>query len=568
MAVITPNTDLILLKVPLEINDINQLDFANATAQFNYFNSLPKVVVEDYTYQRKDNTIRFGGNFDELISYNYCMYRNTEYSDKWFYAFIVNMEYINDNRTNISIKTDVWQTYMFDLTYKPCLIEREHTNDDTIGSNILPENLELGEFVVNGRTSNFGLGNSNEYMIIMDVSMVENAGTNQTLTFSWSDGSTTMPDSIVNGIPSGCYHILVSKSALITSPKVNGLVNLYNLAGLADAIQNIYILPANMVSNSSINDGLTLSTTGSAPTASVTGLATISSSLRDVTQMTSGSFQKPTTIDGYTPKNNKLLCYPFNYINVTNNAGTTIPFHYEDFNSVPSGYVTFDVEGAFCPSGSIKAVPRNYKNQSYQEQDNAYDYSISGAKYPICSWNCDAYTNWLTQNAVNMQTEWKTTGISAAGEVLGGGLTMGVSGIGLGAFAGGKSLIGLAREQMLAKTAANMVSDQARGNINSGDIVFSKWASCFTFIPMCIKAQYARCADDYLSMFGYATNRVKLPNLTGRRNWNYVKTVGCYIEADIPQEDLAEIKDMFDRGITIWHNPATFADYSQNNDII
>ena len=52
------------------------------------------------------------------------------------------------------------------------------------------------------------------------------------------------------------------------------------------------------------------------------------------------------------------------------------------------------------------------------------------------------------------------------------------------------------------------------------------------------------------------------------RNWNFVKTIGCYIEADIPQDDLQEIKSMFDKGVTFWHNPATFADYSQNNDIL
>ena len=85
---------------------------------------------------------------------------------------------------------------------------------------------------------------------------------------------------------------------------------------------------------------------------------------------------------------------------------------------------------------------------------------------------------------------------------------------------------------------------------------------------MSIKAEYARCIDEFFSQFGYKCNRVKVPNITGRRNWNYVKTVGCYIDGDIPQADMEELKNMFDRGITFWHNPATFADYSQNNDII
>ena len=83
MAVITPQTDVYLIKCPLEINDINQLTFTNAEAQFNYFNSLPKIPVDNFTYQRKDGTMRFGMHFDDLISYNYVMYRNDAYSSKW-----------------------------------------------------------------------------------------------------------------------------------------------------------------------------------------------------------------------------------------------------------------------------------------------------------------------------------------------------------------------------------------------------------------------------------------------------------------------------------------------------
>jgi hypothetical protein len=78
----------------------------------------------------------------------------------------------------------------------------------------------------------------------------------------------------------------------------------------------------------------------------------------------------------------------------------------------------------------------------------------------------------------------------------------------------------------------------------------------------------ARIVDDYFSAYGYKVNRVKIPNITGRANWNYVKTIGCYIQANIPQEDLQEIKDMFNRGLTIWHHASTFMDYSQSNAII
>ena len=570
MAVITPNTDVILLKVPLEINDINQLDFSDATAQYNYFSSLPKYEAHKFTYQRKDGTISFPIPFDEAITYNYVMYRNNEFSSKWFYAFISNASFSSPEVTKFEIKTDVWQTWQFDLVYKPCLIEREHTNDDTIGANTLPEGLELGEIVANGRTSNFGVRASDSFIAVVDVTMIENPGQSQTLTYSWASGTTPDPGS--NGVPSGVYHIVTDTTTYGVYTELKNVIDVYNKAGLGDAITNVYILPASIVSASQLQSGLTLSTTGSAPVGVATNLSMVKAGMIDVTHMGEASYVRPSTLDGYTPRNKKLLCYPFNYLNVSNNAGTTIPYHYEDFQQEVTPVVnfraTFEIDGVFCPSGSIKAVPLNYKNLKYADSDNRYDFSISGAKFPIASWNTDSYTNWLTQNAVNMATQWKQAGLSAVTDIAGGALVGGAGGMVMGTIGGAKNLIELARDQMLAKTQANLVPDQAHGNVNSGDVVFSKHGCSFTFMPMSVKAEYARCADAYLDMFGYATNRIKLPNIRGRKNWNYVKTVGCYIEADIPQDDLAEIKGFFDRGVTIWHNPATFADYSQNNDII
>lgn len=563
MAVITPQTDVYLLKVPLEINDINQLTFSNATAQYNYFNSLPKLSVDNFTYQRKDGTIRYGANFDSLLNYNYVMYRNDAYSNKWFYAFITGMEYLNDNCTAISIKTDTFQTWQFDLTYKPVLIDREHTNDDTVGANTLPEGLELGEMVCNGDVTEFGvnIAGVGDWVIVVDVSMIENPGDNQTLSYTGDP-----PTQYVNSTPSGLYHLVlgVNQSVILGA---NDLIDLYNEAGLGDAIKNVYILPRDLIGNVT---GITLNTMGSAPQPYKSVGVSMPNTSTGVTALGTFSKARATSIRGYVPKNNKVLCWPYNYLNVSNNAGTTMPYHYEDF----SGNVSFRVEGVMCPSGSIKAVPLDYKFITSSE--NAYEYSISGAKYPICSWSTDAYTNWLTQNGVNMQAQWTNTLIGGAldiakgvgqGAIYGGLAGAGV-GAGLSALQAGAELINVAREQHMQKSQANMVADQARGNLNAGDIVWSKLKSQFTFIPMSIKPEVARCIDEFFSQFGYKCNRVKVPNITGRRNWNYVKTVGCYIEADIPQDDLAEIKSMFDRGITLWHNPATFADYSQANDII
>ena len=194
---------------------------------------------------------------DSIISYNYVMYRNDAYSNKWFYAFITGMEYINDHVTAVSLKTDVWQTWQFDLTYKRTFIEREHVNDDTVGAHTLPENLELGEYVCNGEVTDFGITASgvSDYCIVVDVSMIENPGTNQTLYNTWTTGHST-PSQYVNGIPSGLYHIVIGYySSVVISAR--DLIDVYDFAGLGDAIQNIYILPKDLIGE--VEEGLTIS---------------------------------------------------------------------------------------------------------------------------------------------------------------------------------------------------------------------------------------------------------------------------------------------------------------------
>lgn len=149
---ITPNTNLRLLKCPIEADNKNQINFSNATAQYNYFNSLPKLSVDDddFSYQRKDSVIAYPEHIDSIMQYNYCMYQNENYSNKWFYAFITDMRYENDGLTYISIKTDVFQSWQFDLTFKASFVEREHVNDDTIGLHTVPENLDVGEVIQDG----------------------------------------------------------------------------------------------------------------------------------------------------------------------------------------------------------------------------------------------------------------------------------------------------------------------------------------------------------------------------------------------------------------------------------
>lgn len=552
MAVITPNTDVILLKVPLEADNANQLTFANATAQFNYFNGLSgKLELEKFTYSRKDGVLRVPLGYDSAIAFNYVMYRNTSYSNKWFYAFITGVEYLNDGVTALSIKTDVWQTWQFSIGYPRMFVEREHTNNDTAGNNTLPENVELGEYVKNSVTATPEIGTS---------TMMYAVGVSEIVGSLSKNGSAVTPAGRINGLPNGLFFIFTD-----TISKLQRISEIYDNAGKASAIYTMFVFPKQILYVRQGDTGLWAYTSGVEWNYSSSSLTVTISDLyiptdNDMVGTISENFSitAPTTVGmTYTPRNNKLLTYPYCFFNVSNNCGTTVTYKYEDFNGNPN----FNLEGVFDVGCSTKLYPTNYKNMTLST-DNPYEYGVTGGKYPTISWNSDSYTNWITQNAVNI-------GLGFTGAALGaiGGLATGHLGV------AGASLYTGITGAVSQLYKASLMPDQAKGNTNTGDLNYTAHQNKFTVFPLSIKPEYAKVIDDYFDMFGYKTNRVKQPNITGRRNWNYVKTIGCCIEPNIPlfnvpQEDLQEIKSMFDKGITLWHNPTTFMDYSQTNDII
>ena len=109
----------------------------------------------------------------------------------------------------------------------------------------------------------------------------------------------------------------------------------------------------------------------------------------------------------------------------------------------------------------------------------------------------------------------------------------------------------------------------SKGNTNGGDINLTNDANTFFFYKMSIKKEFAKLIDNYFDVYGYKVNEWKIPNLHSRSNWNYVKTIDAIIESNVvPDSALNKIKALFNNGITLWHNPVSFLDYTQPNNII
>lgn len=538
---ITPNTNITLLKTPFELDSINQLTFSSKQAQFNYFNSLPKISYENATYQRKEGVIRFPTSlntvtYEDLLDYNYCMYQNDSYDEKWFYAYITDIVYDNDGMSLITIETDVFQTWQFDIVYKQSFIEREmvSTNDDIPGANTIPEDLETGEYLpIDYTVMNYGTPLANPYYVCLAVT--ENLLDNQSGIFQYN-----------NNYCGFQYLVIRDETSL------RNLLEKYNNASKIDAIYSLFIIPGMFAV---VNDN---------PVSwDVVDNIYYTRVIKkedefDIKEIT---LSRPSTLgtgsNTYTPKNKKLLTNQYMYILCDNQNGVTAKYSYEYFTDPTA--CKFKSIGAISPGCSIKAFPLQYKVDSYY----AYCEGIMAGKLPIGGWYNDVYTNWLTQNGVNI-------GLSITGSALqiAGGLGLALGTGGAGALAGASNITSGALN--IANTLGQVYShslapNQAEGNLNGGDINLAYNRIYPTYYRMTIKKEFAMIIDDFFSMYGYKTNRVKLPNLNNRSNWNYVKMINCNIVGDIPQKDLQAIKDLFNNGLTLWHNASTFLDYSQSN---
>ena len=514
-------TKAYLLYVPIEKDYAHTIYFANAAAQQAYFMGRKKMEATGLSYQRKDGVIRWPGTMDEILAAgcNYVMYQNPAYSDRWFYAFITNISFENPQHTNISIATDCLQTWMFDITVKPSFVEREHAASDNIGEHTIDEGLETGEYICQEHEMDLQL-NKCQYVIMVT---------------EWTDGGTPPAAINMGGIfYAGGAYICDSMGQVVE------IVNLLTKDGRTDAITALYMVPQRIVANTS-------------GTLQYSGLTDPVKYAHSVTT--------PTSIDGYIPNNKKLFCYPFRYLLLSNNTGSANVLKYEYFKTGAHA-CGLQISGIPVVGGSIKCSPLAYKGVSGANEEEG----IMCGKFPTLSWSADLFTNWLTQNSVNIGLGV----VSGAAQIAGGLATVAMT-AGAGAAIGGAGIVGGVNSIINTLAQVHQQSftpNSARGNTNGGDINTAALTNTFHFYKMSIKAEYAKIIDEYFDMYGYKCNRVKVPAKAHRKAFWFTKTIDAAIDGAIPQSDLQIIKDAYNKGITFWRSGVAIKNYSQDNSIV
>lgn len=558
MAVV-PNTNLRLIQCPLTLDNKNQITFTDKQAQANYFLSLTHTELDEISYQRKDNFIRVGDHIDNILPFNYVMYKNENYTNKWFYAFITGMEYVSDYCTNVYITTDVFQTWQFDLIFKQSFVEREMLSvaEDVPGANLLPEGLEIGEPKANG-TAEF---DELEMVPVIAYSGETVPGLNGVGAFNIQQGGY-----IINGIPSSVAFILCN-----TTDAFNMFMRAIQEETYSQYLISCFTVPRLAVANF-MNSNYQI------PAYSIPGIFVLDNKNynNNQTRTTKQLVSTPSNLDGYTPRNQKLRTYPYVYVGFNPPNGTSKIFRYEDFSE---GTPKFDIISEVNPNPTVIFIPKNYRGMT---GDSLQDIcSMSG--YPTLSSKSDYFNSWLAQNGeiINLQMEQEqfnyeigqvqnvTGGVgSLAGNVASGNIGGAISDVintPLNMYSQSQNHDFYVKQQMAQIEKQKLLPDSINLSSSNATLLGFGLQDKNIFTRYNIKAQFAERIDKFFDMYGYLTNKVKLPNTHNRPNWNYVKTIGVNIIANIPQTDLQTIKNIFDNGITLWHNTSTFLDYSQNN---
>lgn len=543
MAYIAPNSTVqVFGNINISDNYHDSLYFDSNLAKDTYFDNLGKLAnVTAMTYTREQRGyVRIQRPIANVYNARYMRYKNTSFEDKWFYAFVKDVEYINNECTQIRFEPDPLMTWMGVFTLGQCFVERQHVTNDAIGANIADEGIPCGdykyEFV---QPSGWMSSDQGAYGF----------GYCLACTFDLEDLEAEKPQIMEGGRYGGIYSG-VHYSYTNSVDTLDGWIVDITSNGKSDGVVGVYMVPKMFVTE----DG------------------------DDPVEHPKVISKPYSTVNGYTPKNNKLFCYPYKFIQVTNLEGNFADFRYEFFSGNSAQFNLIGITGSVT---EVILEPINYKGV----QENVTE-KMTMKDFPMCSYVIDSFLAYIAQNKSSIAADVLSTVGSTAMSFATGGASnaMMLSTINAKTSESRDNAI----YQTIRTRDAGQVTDMATGvfgklgtlmdyarkpphagGAQGGNVLVGrengKQRKDFYFMGKTITSNYARMIDDYFTMFGYKVNQVMTPNMNARPYYTYVKTVGCDVGGSIPADDASAIESIFDNGIRFWKNHNNIGNYSLNN---
>lgn len=490
------------------------------TAQQAFFAGKVVRTFSAYTFLRKSWSIKVQASLADARSWNYLYFCNSD--GRYWYYFINNVEYVNDSTVELFLELDVMQSYDQYYSLLRCFVERQHTASDAIGANTVDEGLEIGELVTN-YSLDIPMG---EMCILLLCTIVPNESLGK-------EEPVKVLGSYYNDIFNGMGIYAIDAADWVALAEI---LNALDGDGFSDGVISMWMYPKKLVEL----DG--------DPDIVMRPVKAIAPFFQDIT--------RPAQLtNGYTPRNNKLYCYPYTMLYATNNAGGAATFRYERFGDPTA--CNFKITGALSPEGKVRMYPLNYNGEQH-----AYEHGLNLDGFPTCAWNQDVYKLWLAQNQNQQDLSLALSAVSVVGGVAGAVATGGAGAmLGLGsAISGVQNIASILAQRKDQQIQPPQAKGQASASVNT-----VAGFQTFTLKRKSPSLENLKILDGFFDMYGYKINAVQVPNRATRENWTYIKTVGCHINGNFAVEDVNKIEEIFDKGITFWKNGDSIGNYSLTN---
>lgn len=554
---IGPSTTVrVCQSIPLDNTYTDTILFTSKSAQESYFASKTKKTYSGLTYQRlASNSSTWAIFLEDVADYfydcNYLCFQNGGFGNKWLYAFISDILYINENCTAITFEIDVMQTWLFDFEIKKSFIERMHVADDTISRNVVEEDLKFMQRYEYYKIEPSGLFGGTSSDLSKDYSSVVLIATSEDCDQDDEVRGGEMIQNTYQGLKYIAFPIYQNPSACLEA--LNEWLKKMNESGKAGAINSISMVPAT---------GLSM--------VPEDGWKYKAEVLDGVIREQSYEINYTNLDDDYVPKNNKLFCWPYHFFTITTMDGQSYDFKYEDIiesDPIPgNAEMKFSFKFAFGPNPTYFMFP-----QYYMKHENNIDYGVKLTGFPQCNWNFGVWENYYAQQDTNIALSMLASALgsvsSASGSVVSGagsGKGLGV-GTGLAIAQAGLSTLQAGLSTFGGLSVVKSQPDQSKGANNVGGVNYNIETMDFWIIHKRLHWGYVVKIDDYFTKFGYRVNSTGVPNLHTRKYWNYLKLDQPSVTGNMPVGDMRMIKQILTNGITFWHT-TDVGNYDLNNN--
>lgn len=543
-----PNTTLYVGVVPWNSDLKNVQSYNSRAEQISTIQGLLTHKYEHINIIRRDTDLILKGVNEDLTQCNYLMYQNADISNKWYFSFIDNVQYNSLNSVIISHTIDVWQTYQFDITYYKNLILRSHVakSADVVGRWLAAEPISVApEFERKHNIFN-NLSWTPQY-VLHSTSVFNNTtkkyeykgnGTGATLSAEYGifvNNDDDVQTVVKNYGKLSAAEALKSNdddkysnwiSDLLTGQTIDKAVKLISTTSISqlqdhrNELIGLYAIPA------WVHDG-------------TNKYATNNIKKKDVTV----ALPTETLACGYTPRNKKMLSSLCKAYLFYNENGFKLPLKPELFISDTP---TFTVKSTELSTNSFLLQIDSYAD--YTAKTNKISYRCENRLGYDANTGLDKVLNTLTSAVGVVNAVGSVASQTFAGNV--GGAVQGAVGA--------------------VQQSINMIDALGQRGVNtgaSGDIMsITEKRAMPVFADVSPTEAQCRYIDDYLDVYGYAINEIgKISSyMKNRSNWNYIQVANCNIKVSAPNDDINKLKQMFENGVTIWHNK--FGDYDQNNN--